>query len=327
MTFDERLQTAIHEMFSSVKYKPSALIKMIERHGAVDACKRLISSSQPSDGFTKLYEAGRLDLSVEAIALEPEWAGQFGETERQRCRKRLEQVGYRLEPVITDSRWSKEELRQSLIAYVGMYRNQTQGISFVKSKINEHLREGILSNRTKSSIEFRMQNYSAVFAALGIAYVNGYLPAKNIGANVFKDVVSLLEELQFFETEFFAASIDDFPKKDQALLLKSLATPKGTIKPKRRTQSADVFSRNPSVRQFVLIRANGKCQLCNAETFLTDDEVVFLEVHHLVSLSNGGPDTVENAVAICPNCHRELHFGVHRTEKTENLLQKMKSNI
>ena len=23
-----------------------------------------------------------------------------------------------------------------------------------------------------------------------------------------------------------------------------------------------------------------------------------------------GDDTVKNAIALCPNCHRELHFGV-----------------
>jgi len=27
-------------------------------------------------------------------------------------------------------------------------------------------------------------------------------------------------------------------------------------------------------------------------------------------LSQGGEDIVENAIATCPNCHRQLHFGV-----------------
>ncbi|OOL15317.1 hypothetical protein BXQ27_32765, partial [Klebsiella aerogenes] len=27
-------------------------------------------------------------------------------------------------------------------------------------------------------------------------------------------------------------------------------------------------------------------------------------------LSNGGEDSVENAIALCPNCHRQAHFGV-----------------
>jgi 5-methylcytosine-specific restriction protein A len=34
-----------------------------------------------------------------------------------------------------------------------------------------------------------------------------------------------------------------------------------------------------------------------------------LEVHHKKQLSEGGEDTVENAIALCPNCHREAHYG------------------
>ncbi|MGH8437576.1 MAG: HNH endonuclease [Pseudomonas sp.] len=33
------------------------------------------------------------------------------------------------------------------------------------------------------------------------------------------------------------------------------------------------------------------------------------EVHHKVRLADGGLDTVENAIAVCPNCHRQAHFG------------------
>jgi len=34
-----------------------------------------------------------------------------------------------------------------------------------------------------------------------------------------------------------------------------------------------------------------------------------LEVHHKVPLAEGGDDTVENAIALCPNCHRHAHYG------------------
>ncbi|MFV3370974.1 HNH endonuclease [Pseudomonas sp. NY15435] len=36
------------------------------------------------------------------------------------------------------------------------------------------------------------------------------------------------------------------------------------------------------------------------------------EVRHVVRLADGGEDTVENAIAICPNCHRLRHFGLVR---------------
>ena len=32
-------------------------------------------------------------------------------------------------------------------------------------------------------------------------------------------------------------------------------------------------------------------------------------VRNKIFLSNDGEDTVENAEALCPNCHREKHYG------------------
>lgn len=72
-----------------------------------------------------------------------------------------------------------------------------------------------------------------------------------------------------------------------------------------------MFKRNPDVIVEVLLRANGVCERCNQEApFLRcRDETPYLEVHHIVRLADGGVDSIENALALCPNCHRELHFG------------------
>ena len=74
---------------------------------------------------------------------------------------------------------------------------------------------------------------------------------------------------------------------------------------------ARAFRRNADVIAEVLSRAKGECERCESEApFLkASDGLPFLEVHHRVLLSQGGDDTVENALALCPNCHRKLHFG------------------
>jgi 5-methylcytosine-specific restriction enzyme A len=61
----------------------------------------------------------------------------------------------------------------------------------------------------------------------------------------------------------------------------------------------------------VLLRANGKCDDCGADApFLKrKDNRPYLEVHHRVQLAADGDDTVENAMALCPNCHRRQHYG------------------
>lgn len=82
-------------------------------------------------------------------------------------------------------------------------------------------------------------------------------------------------------------------------------------KPEVQFVKTKVYKRNPDVVIEVLNRANGICERCNkkAPFIRASDNTPYLEVHHIVTLANNGDDTVENAIAICPNCHRELHFG------------------
>ena len=72
------------------------------------------------------------------------------------------------------------------------------------------------------------------------------------------------------------------------------------------------FKRNADVIAEVLSRANGICEKCDSKApfIRKKDKTPYLEVHHKINLADGGYDTLENTIALCPNCHRELHFGV-----------------
>ncbi|WP_240698763.1 MULTISPECIES: HNH endonuclease [Vibrio] len=61
----------------------------------------------------------------------------------------------------------------------------------------------------------------------------------------------------------------------------------------------------------VLLRAKGTCERCKSPAPFTrkSHQTPYLEVHHIIRLADGGKDTIENTLALCPNCHRELHFG------------------
>jgi predicted HNH restriction endonuclease len=70
-----------------------------------------------------------------------------------------------------------------------------------------------------------------------------------------------------------------------------------------------------------LIRSNQACEMpfCSIPLFLKDDGQPFLEVHHVVPLAESGVDELGNAAALCPMCHRELHFGRDRLKKRAKL--------
>lgn len=117
------------------------------------------------------------------------------------------------------------------------------------------------------------------------------------------------ELLDSLDDETFAKAVQ---KSIESPSAKRLARLRDAAKrPLRVKVSTFVFVRNPDVVAEVLIRARGSCERCGATApFLRRrNGVPYLEVHHVTRLVDGGEDTVENAIALCPNCHRELHYG------------------
>lgn len=85
-----------------------------------------------------------------------------------------------------------------------------------------------------------------------------------------------------------------------------------TTKPKQIQVTTSVFNRNPDVVAQVLHRADGICEAClqPAPFVKKSDGLPYLEVHHKIRLADGGDDSVDNAIALCPNCHRKSHYGL-----------------
>lgn len=85
-------------------------------------------------------------------------------------------------------------------------------------------------------------------------------------------------------------------------------------KPAKRIVSRNDFVRNPAVVMGAIARAGGKCEMpgCVCNLFLRDDDSPYLEVHHVQPLGEDGEDSLTNAAALCPHCHRILHFGKDR---------------
>ena len=70
--------------------------------------------------------------------------------------------------------------------------------------------------------------------------------------------------------------------------------------------------RSEAVRQYVLARAAGICECCKKSApFKTGAGAAYLEPHHIRRLGDGGPDDPRHVAGICPNCHREIHYGIN----------------
>lgn len=86
---------------------------------------------------------------------------------------------------------------------------------------------------------------------------------------------------------------------------------------------ATPFVRRPEVRRFALLRAKGKCELCGEKGFLMQNGKIYLETHHVVPLHEEGHDSASNVAALCPNHHREAHYGKRKFEICRELLSKI----
>jgi 5-methylcytosine-specific restriction endonuclease McrA len=71
------------------------------------------------------------------------------------------------------------------------------------------------------------------------------------------------------------------------------------------------YVRNPYISEYVKRKSNGICQDCKQPAPFVNRRTgePYLETHHLIPLSEGGKDTLDNVIALCPNCHRKRHCG------------------
>ena len=145
-------------------------------------------------------------------------------------------------------------------------------------------------------------------------------PAAHVGANVAAKLEHIINERDgAVDTPRVAFEVGVRERFKRA----PAGVPAGQAKPKRVCTTVSTFVRDPDVKAWVLRRANGTCERCDKQApFKMPDGTPYLEVHHLRTLADGGSDKVTNAVGICPNCHRELHYGRLAADRRHALLTK-----
>lgn len=222
--------------------------------------------------------------------------------------------------------WSEAEIQAAVDAYLSMLSREQNGQAINKAHENRVLREGALAGRTKGSVEFRMQNISTVLVELGRDRIEGYKPAKNVGANVAKSIREALNAPGPVTPEDFAPTADEATLERRSAKLERQpikVEPKGIEKPEQTQSSGKSYVRDPEVRAWVRQQAKGKCEGCGEPAPFEMSGRPFLEVHHVKHLAQEGSDRPSNAVALCPNCHRRCHHSSDREEFTASLYERV----
>jgi 5-methylcytosine-specific restriction enzyme A len=206
--------------------------------------------------------------------------------------------------------WTEEELEAAVRAYVDIRDREDRGEGVIKTTYYRDLHQRF--GRSEKSYEYRMQNISYVYALLGRRWIEGLKPAKNVGTNVIGTLERAIAKVEGQDSASFAQFEHEVESLRDSI---SQEAPKGNRTPAKVTSSSTQFARDPRVVAWVLNTANGNCECCEKDApFARIDGSPYLEVHHLKRLADGGTDQVSNAIALCPNCHRELHFGIRQRD-------------
>jgi len=171
----------------------------------------------------------------------------------------------------------------------------------------------VIETKKYSNFLFRMQRfYCGKHPALDkdlIAYLTDYLLGKEAKE---EDNSSLQEEIQNISVSNVGTDNETYKKEPSF----------------SNSSSGRSVNRDPRAAKRAIESAGYKCLFDNNhKTFLTNNNVTYVEGHHLIPCTPSNTDffwkkfhrnidCIENIVGLCPNCHRRIHLG-SKNEKEE----------
>lgn len=135
---------------------------------------------------------------------------------------KLQSLGFEVVKIGED--WTAEEVQATVTSYFEMLRLEAQQSRYKKTDFNAALRQR-LRGRSKSSIELKHQNISAVLFSMDLPFISGYKPRRNVqlllrkavqkyvldNANAVRQVVDAMEEVKTPAEQTFKAVVVNPP--------------------------------------------------------------------------------------------------------------------
>lgn len=200
--------------------------------------------------------------------------------------------------------WNGDELH-----YTGMGQKGDQHLDFMQNKtLNEIESNGVVVHYFEV-FKDKKYTYSGCLIRAGEPYQTEQLDVNQTLRKVWIFPLKLIENklpITVF-SDYKKAREEQVHKYKVDRLLDKIQ--KQNKKPGKREIVTPQYIRSSELAEFIKRKADGKCDLCeNPAPFITKDKTPYLECHHIIWLSEEGEDSLENTVALCPNCHRKMHI-------------------
>lgn len=200
-----------------------------------------------------------------------------------------------------------------------IYQNNT------KRKYSNVFIQQILLSSTKEQAKENIEEAKGYGILLNNTWADKYDSIREIIKSQ-KEWKRVIKE-QLIENDNFSEMYNNFSRlKHKYFDNISLKYLKGKLSNRNQAQIS-IYTRSVFIKEYARRVSNGVCQLCDKDAPFRDKHGnPFLEVHHIQYLSEGGSDSMENVVALCPNCHRRIH-QLQLEADLIKLLEKAKTNL
>lgn len=196
--------------------------------------------------------------------------------------------------------------------YTGMGSSGEQSLNFNQNRTLNESNVNNIEVHLFEVFELRQYTYQGVIVYDGKAYQEKQTDIDGNERKVWMFPLKLKDNMPIIVNDFVIKKLQKikqktFKKLNKHQIIRLAESKKETIQSYRIIQTKSI-ERDQYIKLYALQRAKGNCQLCESPApFVKKDGSPYLEVHHINYLANGGSDTIDNVVAICPNCHRKIH--------------------
>nr|MBC9199799.1 DUF3427 domain-containing protein [Paenibacillus sp. PL91] len=316
---------------------------MISERGAVSVAKDFLARDTATTGFERLWSEKRLDLTIEASVLLPQYKVLFTVEERRTAYERLKEYGYVIQGLVFDDNTSNELAAPTFI--VGEYYTRKDVYRIVN--VPDAQQGGNWDTGYT-----RFNNDSYVFANIGTAGRTGHDHPNRFDGNdlvwfgkkgsklLHDSIQSLIDPNS--KVHIFAREDSDDPQfvyigngmaksfedtspvnvvwqfndpleNHPEILSEEESEPNKLVEGAVKQIFVNVYERNPIARRKCIEHHGCKCSVCefNFSDYYGVIGNDFIHVHHLKPLYEVGKeyevDAVEDLRPVCPNCHAMLH--------------------
>lgn len=223
--------------------------------------------------------------------------------------------------------WNNDEMILCLAFY--KFDNTPTSLDSVR-KFRSKLISYTGIDRTEGSIKLRVANYMTCDPDYkGVGMTGGGKKAQGF-YDLYASTQEKLNNLRKIYNDFLSSNPIDIPIIDSVNEFKNNDVNNNQIDEvinqirEKVIRKTSVYQRLPKVKEDTLDRAKGRCEICGEPApFITKEGKPYLEVHHIIALSEEGVDHTSNTVALCPNCHRKMHYAELNKEEEDLIIIKL----